>query len=95
MQAPGTVAKAAEWALTSGVRLEPAPQKTRVVGVYLGMTDTGHQEWWDGPMGDPADAVRVILDGIEADRVEIIVDDIAAHAKAALSADPRDYYSAA
>ena len=89
------VAKAAEWALTSGVRLELAPQGTRVVGVYLGMTDTGHQEWWDGPLGDAADAVRVILDGVEADRLEVIVDDLAAGAKAALAGDPRDFYPAA
>ncbi|GAA2513109.1 short-chain dehydrogenase [Winogradskya humida] len=89
------VAKAAQWALTSGVRLELASQNTRVAGVYLGMTDTGHQQWWDGPMGDPAVAVGAMLDGLEADQLEILVDDLATGAKAALSADPRDFYPAA
>ncbi|WP_305788093.1 SDR family NAD(P)-dependent oxidoreductase [Symbioplanes lichenis] len=89
------VAKAAEWALTSGVRLELAGQGTLVAGAYLGMTDTGHQEWRDGPLGDAATAVRTMLDGLEAGRLEIIVDDLARGAKAALAGDPRDLYPAA
>jgi NAD(P)-dependent dehydrogenase (short-subunit alcohol dehydrogenase family) len=89
------VAKAAQWALTSAARLELAKQKTRVVGVYLGMTDTGHQEWWDGPLGDPAVAVRTALDGVEADKLEVIVDELAAGAKAVVAGDPRDVYPAA
>lgn len=39
------VAKAAEWALTNGVRLELAAQRTQVTDFYLAMTDTGHQDW--------------------------------------------------
>ncbi|MET0495855.1 MAG: SDR family oxidoreductase [Actinoplanes sp.] len=89
------VAKAAQWALTSGVRMELAKQQTRVVGVYLGMTDTGHQEWWDGPLGDPAVAVRTTLDGVEADQLEVIVDELASGAKAVVGGDPRDFYPAA
>ncbi|GAA3633480.1 SDR family oxidoreductase [Kineosporia mesophila] len=86
------VAKAAEWALTSGARLELAQQGTYVGGAYLGMTDTGHQEWWDGPLGDAAEVVGKILDGVEAGDLEIIVDELAARAKALLAGDPRDAY---
>lgn len=89
------VAKAAEWALTTSLRLELAAQRTRVAGVYFGMTDTGHQDFWDGPLNDPARIVRDTLDGLAADQLEIIVDELAIGAKAMLAGDPRDFYPAA
>jgi NAD(P)-dependent dehydrogenase (short-subunit alcohol dehydrogenase family) len=89
------VAKAAQWALTSGLRLELAGQKTRVAGAYFGMTDTGHQDWWTGPLGDAADVVAKTLDGLAADRLEIIVDELATGAKAVMAGDPREFYPAA
>jgi NAD(P)-dependent dehydrogenase (short-subunit alcohol dehydrogenase family) len=89
------VAKAAEWAMTSSVRLELAAQGTRVVGAYFGMTDTGHQDFWTGPLNDPAQIVRTTLDGLEAGQLEIIADELATGAKAVLAGDPRDFYPAA
>ncbi|MFI5845681.1 SDR family oxidoreductase [Catenuloplanes sp. NPDC051500] len=89
------VAKAAEWAMTTSVRLELAAQGTRVAGAYFGMTDTGHQDFWTGPLNDPAQIVRTTLDGLEADRLEIIADELAAGAKAVVAGDPRDFYPVA
>ncbi|WP_033345274.1 SDR family oxidoreductase [Catenuloplanes japonicus] len=89
------VAKAAEWAMTTAVRLELAAQGTRVAGAYFGMTDTGHQDFWDGPLNDPAQLVRAVLDGLEADQLEIIADELGAGAKAVMAGNPRDFYPAA
>ena len=88
------VAKAAEWSLTNGVRLELARQGTLVSGVLLSATDTDMMAGWDIPKNDPADVVRQALDGIEDGLLEIIADEDTAHAKAALSADPAVTYGA-
>ena len=87
------VAKAAEWSLTNGVRLELAGQGTLVSGVLLSATDTDMMAGWDIPKNDPADVVRQALDGIEDGRLEIIADEDTAQAKAALSADPALTYA--
>lgn len=87
-----SAAKAAEWSLTNGIRLELAAQGTLVTGLHLGSTDTDMMAGWDGPKNDPADVVRVALDGIEAGQLEVLVDADSIHTKAALSADPSVLY---
>jgi NAD(P)-dependent dehydrogenase (short-subunit alcohol dehydrogenase family) len=87
------VAKAAEWSLTNGVRLELAAQGTLVSGLYLSATDTDMMAGWDIPKNDPADVVRQALDGIEAGQLEIIADQDTADAKAALATDPARVYA--
>jgi NAD(P)-dependent dehydrogenase (short-subunit alcohol dehydrogenase family) len=78
-----SAAKAAEWSLTNGIRLElPA---TAVTGLYLGAADTDMMAGFDIPKLDPADAVRAALDGIEAGAREVLADETSARAKAALS----------
>jgi NAD(P)-dependent dehydrogenase (short-subunit alcohol dehydrogenase family) len=86
-------AKAAEWSLTNGVRLELAAQHTLVSGVYLSATDTDMMAGWDIPKNDPADVVHLALDGIEEGSLEIIADQDTADAKAALSVDPSLTYA--
>jgi NAD(P)-dependent dehydrogenase (short-subunit alcohol dehydrogenase family) len=88
------VAKAAEWSLTNGVRLELARQGTLVSGLLMSSTDTDMMAGWDIPKNDPADVIRQALDGIEAGQLEIIADEETAQAKAALSADPALTYAA-
>ena len=88
------VAKAAEWSLTNGVRLELARQGTLVSGVLLSATDTDMMAGWDIPKNDPADVVRQALAGLEDGLLEIIADADTAQAKAALSADPAVTYGA-
>ncbi len=83
------VAKAAQWALTKAVRLELAEQKTQVTGLYLAMTDTGHQDWWTGPLNDADDVVGKALDGVQAGRSEVIADELTAQAKAGLAGEPQ------
>jgi NAD(P)-dependent dehydrogenase (short-subunit alcohol dehydrogenase family) len=86
------VAKAAQWSLTNGVRLELAGQGTLVTGLVLSATDTDMMAGWDQEMNDPADVVRAALDGLEAGALEVLADADSVQAKAALSADPREVY---
>ena len=85
-------AKAAEWSLTNGIRLELAGQGTLVTGLHMGSTDTDMMAGWDVPKNDPADVVRAALDGVEAGLLEVVADEAAAQVKAALSADPTALY---
>jgi len=86
-------AKAAAWSLTNGVRLELTGQGTQVTGVVLGAADTDMMSGYTGPMSAPADVVRAALDGLQAGDWEVLVDDWSRHVKAALAADPREFYS--
>ncbi len=86
-------AKAAEWSLTNGIRLELAPQGTQVTGVHVGAVDTDLMVGYEGPMMDPAEVVRIALDGLQAGKLEVVVDDWSAMIKGTLSADPADFYA--
>jgi NAD(P)-dependent dehydrogenase (short-subunit alcohol dehydrogenase family) len=87
------VAKAAQWSLTNGIRLELAEQGTLVTAVALSATDTDMMAGYDGPMNDPADVVRQALDGVEAGALEVLADDDTRATKAALSEDPSAVYA--
>ena len=85
--------KAAAWSMTNGVRLELAGQGTQVTGVVLGAADTDMMAGYDGPKTAPEDVVRTALDGVQAGDWEVLVDDWSRHVKAALAADPREFYT--
>jgi NAD(P)-dependent dehydrogenase (short-subunit alcohol dehydrogenase family) len=95
--APGAgsyaAAKAAEWNMTNGVRLELAAQGTLVQGVLLGAADTDIAAGYDGPKIDPRDVPRLSLDGLTTDSIEVVVDDWTAMVKASLAGDPAPFYS--
>jgi NAD(P)-dependent dehydrogenase (short-subunit alcohol dehydrogenase family) len=88
-------AKAAAWNLTNGVRLELVAQKTLVTGLHLGAADTDMMADYDGPKIAPAAVVKAALDGIEANKFEVVADDWSAHVKASLAADPSQFYTQA
>jgi NAD(P)-dependent dehydrogenase (short-subunit alcohol dehydrogenase family) len=90
------VAKAAQWSLTNGIRLELAKQGTLVSGLVFGPTRTETMEAFDpdAVMNDPAEIVGTALDGIEAGRIEIVADAYGAEAKASLSGEPRGFVMA-
>ena len=85
-------AKAAEWSLTNGIRLELAAQGTQVSGVHLGAADTDMMARWDVPKIDPAAVATAVADGVARGDLEILVDDAATGAKQALAADLRTVY---
>jgi NAD(P)-dependent dehydrogenase (short-subunit alcohol dehydrogenase family) len=86
------MSKAAEWSLTNGVRVELAGQGTLVTGLLLAGTDTDMMAGIDAELNDPADVVRAALDGLAADRTEVLADDATVRLKAALSADTGVHY---
>lgn len=94
---PGTgaysAAKAAEWNLTNGVRLELADQGTLVQGAFLGAADTDIMAGYDGPKIDPREVPRRSLDGLSEGSIEVIVDDWSAMVKASLAEDPAPFYA--
>lgn len=90
-------AKSAQWGLTNGVRLELANQGTQVVALVPGLIGTQTLldfaerhgiDFPDGAVMDPADLVRLALDGLEAGEIEIL-DAMAVEAKASLAGPPR------
>jgi NAD(P)-dependent dehydrogenase (short-subunit alcohol dehydrogenase family) len=89
---PGTTsysaAKAAEWSLTNGIRVELAGQGTLVAGLHVAAVDTDMTAGWDVPKSSPAAVVAAGLDGIEAGQVEILADDTSRQVKGQLSEDP-------
>ncbi|MFD6289938.1 SDR family oxidoreductase [Streptomyces sp. NPDC060205] len=90
-----SVAKAAEWNMTNGVRVELAGQKTLVQGVHLGSADTDMMAGSDAPKIDPVDVARASLDGVQNNSLEVLVDDPSRFVKAALAGDPAQLYGPA
>jgi NAD(P)-dependent dehydrogenase (short-subunit alcohol dehydrogenase family) len=92
-------AKSAQWGLTNGVRLELERQGTQVVALVPGLigtqtlfefADRHGIEFPDGAVMDPADLVRLALDGLEAGEIEIL-DPMGVEAKASLAGPPRAF----
>ncbi|MGN9777714.1 SDR family oxidoreductase [Micromonospora sp. H33] len=84
--------KAALWALTNGIRVELAPQRTHVTGLVLASTDTDMMAGFDVPKNRLEDVARTALDGVEAGRLEVLADADSIALKAALSRDPAETY---
>jgi NAD(P)-dependent dehydrogenase (short-subunit alcohol dehydrogenase family) len=78
-------AKSAEWSLTNALRLELAPQGTRVSSLHVGYMDTDMTRNVDGPKSDPAVIAKLAIDGIEAGDAEIIADEVSQRVQAGLS----------
>ncbi len=71
-------AKSAEWSLTNALRLELAPQGTRVTALHVGYMDTDMTRRLDVPKSDPAAIAKLAIDAIDAIEVgdaEIIADE--------------------
>ena len=92
-------AKSAQWGLTNGVRVELEPQGTLVAALVPGLVGTqtlfdfaarNGIQFPDGAVIDPADLVRLALDGLEAGEIEIL-DPMAVEAKATLAGPPQAF----
>jgi NAD(P)-dependent dehydrogenase (short-subunit alcohol dehydrogenase family) len=79
------VSKAALWSATDSMRNELAPRGVQVVGVYVGYVDTDMTAGVEGPKSDPADVVRQVLDGVEADELEVLADETSRAVRAHLN----------
>ncbi|GHH42708.1 SDR family oxidoreductase [Lentzea cavernae] len=88
-----SAAKAAEWSLTAGTRVELADQGTQVLGLHLGAADTDMMAGYEGPLLQAADVVRAALDGLADGAAEVVVDDWSRTTKAGLAEDPAEFYA--
>ncbi len=88
--------KAAEGALTNGVRVELSQQGTLVVGVHAGFIDTEMAaELARGlPKDDPEDVARQVFDAVEAGQVEVLADQRTERVKSLLPEDHEQIYPA-
>ncbi|MGW5697359.1 SDR family oxidoreductase, partial [Streptomyces asiaticus] len=89
-----SAAKAAEWSLTAGTRVELAGQGTQVLGVHLGSAATDMTSDYDGPKLKPSEVIGAALDGLADGAVEVLADDWSRTTKAGLAQDPAEFYPA-
>jgi NAD(P)-dependent dehydrogenase (short-subunit alcohol dehydrogenase family) len=84
--------KAAEWAMTNGVRIELARQGTLVLAVHSGFIDTDMAAGIDLPKNTPDDVARQVADAVEAGQVEVLTDERTRRVKESLSRDQELIY---
>jgi short-subunit dehydrogenase len=87
-----SAAKAAEWSLTNALRLELAPQGTRVTALHVAYMDTDMTRHLDVPKSDPALIAKLAIDGIAVGDAEIIADETSRRVLAGLSAGVAGIY---
>jgi NAD(P)-dependent dehydrogenase (short-subunit alcohol dehydrogenase family) len=87
-----SAAKAAELALTNGLRLSLAEQKTLVTALHVGYMDTDMAAGVDGPKSDPRVIADLALDGVATGAPEVVADDISRMVRAALSGPLSNLY---
>jgi NAD(P)-dependent dehydrogenase (short-subunit alcohol dehydrogenase family) len=86
--------KAAEWALTNGIRTELHHQGTLVVGVHASFIDTDMSALTNEPKDSPESVVQQALDAVEAGQAEVLADKPTRTVKAELSRDQELIYPA-
>ena len=85
-------AKSAEWSLTNALRLELAPQGTRVTALHVGYMDTDMTRQPRRPQVRPGRRRQLAIDGIAAGDAEIIADETSRRVLAGLSAGVAGLY---
>jgi NAD(P)-dependent dehydrogenase (short-subunit alcohol dehydrogenase family) len=78
-------AKSAEWSLTNALRAQLAERNIRVAGLHVGYMDTDMTAALTSPKSDPAVIAMIAIDGLEADRYEILADEVSRHVQAGLA----------
>lgn len=79
------VSKAAAWMLTNALRNDLRQQGTLVVGLHAGFIDTHMAAGFGGPKTAPQDVAHRAFDAVEAGHEEVLADEPARRAQAALS----------
>jgi len=79
--------KAAFWLQTNALRLELRDRGIGVTGLHMGYVDTDMVTAVSAPKENPADIAKAALDGIETGAYEVLADDTARWAKAAMAGE--------
>lgn len=82
-----SASKAAEWAMTNGVRIELAARGTLVMAVHAGFIDTDMSANVSLPKISPVEVARQVADAVEAGQIEVLADERTRRIKASLSRD--------
>ncbi|ODG92641.1 MULTISPECIES: SDR family oxidoreductase [Bacillaceae] len=69
-------AKSAEWSMTNTFRLVLAPKNIHVSGLHVAYMDTDMTANIKAPKANPTNIAKIAIDGIEADKYEILADDL-------------------
>lgn len=83
--------KAAAWALTNGLRNELRAQGTLVVAVHAAFIDTDMARHVQAPKTAPAAVVQQVLAALEAERQEVLADEVTRNVKRGLGAAQASY----
>jgi NAD(P)-dependent dehydrogenase (short-subunit alcohol dehydrogenase family) len=78
-------AKSASWSMTNALRLELAPQGTRVTALHVGYMDTDMTSGIEAEKSDPADVAKIALDALVAGQAEVLADEISRTVQAGLA----------
>jgi NAD(P)-dependent dehydrogenase (short-subunit alcohol dehydrogenase family) len=84
--------KAAAWSITNSIRIELRAQGTLVIGVHAGFSDTEMASAFAAPKVRPEDVALATMEGILADREEVLADQRSVEIKTALATDPVAFY---
>jgi NAD(P)-dependent dehydrogenase (short-subunit alcohol dehydrogenase family) len=76
-----SASKSAEWSFTNALRIELRNQKTLVTGLHVGFMDTDLTKGYDMKKVDPREVAEAALNGLEADKEEVLVDDFTRQVK--------------
>ncbi|ANS75924.1 short-chain dehydrogenase [Paenibacillus yonginensis] len=89
-----SAAKSAAWGMTNDLRLNLAPKNIRVAALHVGYMDTDMTAGLNAPKSAPSDIAKLAVDGIEADRYEILADDISKQVQQGLAGGVSALYPA-
>jgi NAD(P)-dependent dehydrogenase (short-subunit alcohol dehydrogenase family) len=76
-----SASKSAEWSFTNALRIELRSQNTLVNGLHVGFIDTDLTKGYDIKKMDPREVARAALDGVDAGKEEVLVDDFTRQVK--------------
>ncbi len=79
--------KAALWSQSNALRVELLDRGIGVTGLHMGYVDTDMVRGVEAAKENPASVAKAALDGIEAGAYEVLADDTAKSAKAAVAGD--------
>ncbi|CAE6906657.1 putative oxidoreductase [Paraburkholderia nemoris] len=89
-----SASKSAQWSLTNGLRDELRRQNTLVMGVHPGYIDTDMAAGVDASKSSPEEVVRLTLQALGQDQLELIINDKGQWVKQSLSKPDAIYLTA-
>jgi NAD(P)-dependent dehydrogenase (short-subunit alcohol dehydrogenase family) len=87
-----SASKSAEWSFTNALRIDLRLQKTLVLGLHVGFMDTDLTKGYDMKKVDPRTVAEAGMDGIEANKEEVLADDFTREVKQSFCKERSIYF---